>query len=191
MKTPRASLRHLAALTLLAGSACAQAGFDGKSFSGYYTYPDLGTAYASSTPSPFLFTVGNGVDAQFLVEGVTTISVDFSDTQMSLVLNTTLPSPTWNVAAFNGFTFDVTAGGPLSFSALSIDPLTSMAGFTAGRVGLTDSRVRIDWNGLSYVDGTRVVVNFVSAVPEPGTYALLLAGLGAVALAARRRRLQI
>src|SRR5213596_77491 len=36
---------------------------------------------------------------------------------------------------------------------------------------------RIDWNGLSYVDGTRVVVNFATAVPEPETYAMMLAGL--------------
>jgi PEP-CTERM motif len=39
-------------------------------------------------------------------------------------------------------------------------------------------------------DDMVIGVNFTSAVPEPETYALLLAGLGAIAFVARRRRPQ-
>lgn len=68
-----------------------------------------------------------------------------------------------------------------------------LAGQTLGSIGLrTDeavSRLRLSSyrsDVLNY-NGPDYKVLAVSAVPEPGTYAFLLAGLGGVALAARRR----
>ena len=118
---------------------------------------------------------------------MTKITVDFSDNVLSLVLNTQLSNPTWSASMSSGPVFDVTAGGPLSFAGFMVDPATTMAGFTASRVDLSDNRLVIDWNGLSYVDGTQVVIDFTSAVPEPETYALMLLGLGLLGARARSR----
>ncbi|MEO8079084.1 MAG: PEP-CTERM sorting domain-containing protein [Caldimonas sp.] len=66
-----------------------------------------------------------------------------------------------------------------------------MTGFTAPRAGLGANQLTIDWNGLTYVDGTKVVVDFTAApIPEPETYAMLALGLGMFGAvgAARRRR---
>jgi len=179
-------------ISLLAGLlACgsAQAGLEGQSFAASYRVPAIETPYLSASFAPSSFVVGAGVESLANVEDVTFISIDFSDTALSLVLNTTLTQPTWGPATFNGLVFDLTSPGLLGITGASIDAQTTMTGFDSSRVILDDGRIAIDWNGLSYVDGTRVVVNFTTAVPEPETYALMLVGLGMVsALTARRRR---
>ena len=43
---------------------------------------------------------------------------------------------------------------------------------TDARVTLPGNEIRVDWNGLSYVDGTVVDIDF-TAVPEPASLALL------------------
>jgi hypothetical protein len=152
---------------------------------GYYT-PDTSSPYAPAVFSPSHFTVGAGQETIGDVEGVTNILVDFSDSTLSITFDTILGSPTWNTASFNGVTF--TAASFLGIGSALVDPSTSMAGFDNARVSYTDHQILLNWQGLSYVDGTTVTINFTSAsaVPEPGTLALL--GLGLAGLAWRRRR---
>ncbi|MEP7140032.1 MAG: PEP-CTERM sorting domain-containing protein [Caldimonas sp.] len=188
MSTRIVVAKILVATAMLASSVAAEAGFYGTGFATYYGFPDAGTPYPQASASPSTFTAGVGIETVFDVENVTTITVDFSDNSLSLLLNTTLMNPTWNNTSSNGPVFNVTAGGPLTFAGFSIDPATTMAGFTASRVGLSANQLTIDWAGLSYVDGTRVVVDFASPVPEPETYALMGLGLALVGVMSRSRR---
>jgi len=188
MRLHRSSAHFLVGIAALAACLSAEAGFDGKSFSTFYAFPNLATAYPSASASPASFVVGAGPETVFNVEGVTFIDVDFSDASLSLVLTTVLGDAMWTPTAFNGLVFDVTAGGPLSFTGATVNAATTLAGFNVARVGLTDNRVTIDWNGLPYVNGTKVVVDFTPSVPEPATYALMALGLASIVGARRVRR---
>lgn len=175
------------AATVLATTVAAHAGFDGTTFGVYYAFPTAGTPYTGASAAPSTFVVGAGVESVVSVEGVTTIAVDFSDGSLDLRLGTVLTNPTWGTAPFNGLVFDLLAGGPITFTSATIGSGTTMAGFDVSRVGLSAGQITINWNGLAYADGTEVVINFAAPVPEPQTYLLLIAGLGTVALARRRR----
>lgn len=69
---------------------------------------------------------------------------------------------------------------------ISID--TDAFGYDEGKfVGF--QRATADIHGFGFVDGTVVIDNVVtSAVPEPATWGLMLAGMGIAAAVARRRR---
>lgn len=178
------------AATMLLISVAAHAGFDGQTFGVYYAYPTANTQYPQALAVPSSFVVGAGVESLVTVEGVTTIAVDFSDNSLDLRLMTVLSNPTWNTAPFNGLVFDLQAGGAIAFTSATIGSGTTIAGFDVSRVGLTSGQITISWNGLFYKDGTDVVINFAAPVPEPQTYLLLIAGLGAVALARRRTKVE-
>jgi hypothetical protein len=72
------------------------------------------------------------------------------------------------------------ASGHSTFALLGRDVTTSMGTF-AYIVGYNDSYRHDDWD--DYVIG----INPMTPMPEPSSYAMLLAGLGAIAFAARRR----
>jgi PEP-CTERM motif len=173
-------------LSAMLACSSAHAGLEGQSFIGSYRTPTIDTPYALATVAPSSFVVGAGVEAIANVEGVTFVSIDFSATSLSLLLNTSLAQPAWGAVAFNGLVFDLTSPGALGITGVSVDALTTMPGFDSNRVHVSGNRIAIDWNGLGYVDGTRVVVDFATAVPEPATCALMLAGLGLMGVIQKR-----
>jgi hypothetical protein len=61
---------------------------------------------------------------------------------------------------------------------------------TFGSVALPTLVDGLVWNMQLYIDGT-ISVSGVTPVPEPGTYALMLAGLGLLGAATRRRRANV
>lgn len=193
MKSKLSQFAAAALLTAVAATS-AHAGFVGKTLQATYYVPDLSTPYPSATATPASFTVGAapGVETTVGVEGVTQIAVDFTDASVRFGFTTSLPTPTWNSASFNGMVFDLLAGGPLSLTSASVDASSTLGGFTASRVGFNDAQLTIDWNGLSYVNGTSLLINFTSApasVPEPGSLALLAMALTACGYIARRQRI--
>lgn len=182
-----------AALLSAAAASSVHAGFMGKTLQATYYVPDLATPYPSATATPTSFTVSvaPAVQTSVGVEDVTQIAVHFTDTSVRFDFTTSLSTPTWNPASFNGVAFDLLAGGPLSLASASIDPSSTLSGFNVSRVSLSNAQLTIDWNGLSYVNGTSLLINFTSApasVPEPGSLALLAMALTACGCIARRKQ---
>jgi hypothetical protein len=174
-------------IALTIGGA-AHAGFIGAQMNADYYFPDSSTPYASAVFTPSSFTVGAGQETVGNVENVTNLLVDFSDDALSIAFDTILSNPTWTTTSFNGIIF--TATSSLDITSAVVDASTTMAGFDNFRVSFTDHQILVNWQGLSYIDGTTVNISFTSglpqngSVPEPGTLALL--GLGFAGLVARR-----
>lgn len=162
----------------------ALAGLAGTTVGEGYYFPDAVTLYSGASYSPQSFVVGAGPESTITVEGVTTITVDFADTSLDLLFNTILTNPTWNSTAFNGVIF--TGPGLATLNSVTVNGSTNFAGFDASRVALSGNQLLLNWQGLSYNDGTSISLSF-GVVPEPATWALLIAGFGMVGYAARRR----
>jgi hypothetical protein len=176
-----------AGFALAISSVSAHAGLMGQTLSAQYFYPNTSTAYVGATFVPPTFIVGAGVETVGDVEGVTTLTVDFSDSALLLTLNTILTNPTWGPASFNGPIFTSTTGLNI-VSATNTG--TTLAGFDDSRISFDATQLFLNWQGLSYQDGDVVSIQFESAtdVPEPISITLLGAGLVAIGVSRRRGR---
>ncbi len=175
------SLALLISLLVFGWGSAAHAGLAGQSLDAGYYLPDTVTPYGPAVFTPSSFVVGPGLETIADVEGVTNLLIDFSDTSLTITLETVLATPTWNAASFSGLIFDSVA--PLGIAAATVNASTTMAGFDDSRVTFNANQILVNWQGLSYVDGTELTIDF-GFVPEPGT--ALLLGLGLAGLASRR-----
>ncbi|KAB8042190.1 choice-of-anchor A family protein [Janthinobacterium aquaticum] len=90
--------------------------------------------------------------------------------------------------------FNFTDATSVNFNGIQVlgSVLAPNALISGGNGGITGTVVAGDWNSTLTLGNKAFVASdvagFVSAVPEPETYAMLLAGLGLVGFAARRRK---
>jgi hypothetical protein len=94
------------------------------------------------------------------------------------------PGCTWNSASFNGFVFTDYSNSPIT--SVTVDPSTTMPGFTADNVQWTSSQIFVNWQGLVLDGGVTLDINGGGSIPEPATWLLL--GSALVGLAAWRKR---
>lgn len=149
---------------LLASAAAAPAwaglkGLDGDVISGSFSAPHIGF-----TVNPF--TVDGTVETilgSFLGNLAT---VDFSD---SSVVFTVLEGFGSGSGAFFGPTFTILSGNPF-------EPVRSVTASNGQPVSafLSSGVLSVDWQGVQFNTGDTVTVTF--GVPEPGTWAMMLAG---------------
>ncbi len=187
MKTKFALTLVATALATLV-STQAQAGMLGSTVtSQYYSYG--GQYNGGGSPDTF---VANGT-AQSSFFNYYNLTV--SDSQITYDF---LSSVTWSSsgASLNTGGLYITNGNLLTFSgapsisSVTLDGASSFtAGFSNSNITFNTNSIATDWQQLTFNSGDKLIfnVNAVSAVPEPETYALMLAGFGIVAGVSRRR----
>lgn len=173
--------------TLLAiASLQAHAGLLGSTVNTqYYSY---GSTY-NSGGSPASFVANGTAQNQFFNYYTLTIT----DNQ---VIYNYLSNTTWSPSAtsLNQNGLFITNGNLLTFSGVTISSVTldpasaAAAGFSSANVTFNANSIAVDWQNVNFQQGDKVIFDVNAApVPEPESYALMLAGLGVIGFAARRR----
>lgn len=192
----RNSLRLIAisvALWFGSSASIANAGiFDGQTVNYQYYFPDLSTPYAAAANGNYL--VDSSVEVADVVNGHGTI--DFGSD--GFVISFT-DSSSFSSATFNGFVIsDISSTLNPPFSSFSLISNTGVLGIPT--LSFDSDHLYVNWEGLSFTSGNlvfsvtsfanndNIVTDTISTVPEPETYAMLLAGLGLVGFTVRRKR---
>lgn len=113
-----------------------------------------------------------------------TASFSFFPTTLEVAFNT---DNVYSQAVFNGWSITNESN---SFEGAYSLVSSSLASFCVCRVSTIENKLYLNFQGLETHTGDKIVFAMtpLAAVPEPETYAMLLAGLGLVAGIARRRR---
>ncbi|MEO5932479.1 MAG: FxDxF family PEP-CTERM protein [Duganella sp.] len=160
------------------GMSSAVAGANGDTIKATYYFPTITSQYHEFGT----VVVGSG-DTFLDPQGDFQLTI--TDTQ--IIADHFTSATSWSPARFNGL---VLTNLTKNFSSYTLDSATNMPGFGLSNFSVAGNILSINWQGLSFYPDTQVVLNIsaISAVPEPETYALLLAGLGLMGAVARRRK---
>jgi hypothetical protein len=172
-----------AAITLgvaaMAGPASADL-LNGKTVEVTFLYPTVADPIESH-----LNMVGTDPDTVFFTD-FEVARVEFADTRIAIIAFCDIC--TWSNAPFNGIRILDFDNQVAAFTGVTINNGTSYAGLDASRLSFTDNQILVN---LQDLDGEGVIVLDVTGnVPEPATWAMLIAGLGAAGSMLRRRRRQ-
>lgn len=144
----------------------------------YYQFSFATTGHADMLLS--FDQTGSGTGPRSFALAYSTDGVSFSTFGSYVVLVNGSPNPAWSassVSSVHSFSFDLSAVSALDNQGLVVIRLvdTATTSINGGVVGT---------GGTSRIDNVTVAM---APVPEPASYALLLGGLAAIGLLARRR----
>ena len=160
----------------LAFALPAQAANTGLAVTGTLAFGPNGAFGGQNWPTPAAV-IGAGIEYSY-TDGANIDTADFSATQLTIRDQVLTDATGW----------EMTLATPGSFTSLSLVSSSFVPGLT---FSLSAGKVVVDWVGtLSGPHDYVAVFNVgtAAAVPEPETYALMLAGLSIVGFMARRRR---
>jgi hypothetical protein len=171
-----------AATFLLSGAVHAQL-LEGQTLGYDYNYPTVGVHYPSGVPAPYpsSVVVGAGVEIANIADNIA--SLDISDTNLFLTFGSN--GNFGGNVPFNGFVLTDVNGTIPDFTSVTINDISTLAGFDSSRIFFDANTIRVNFVGLPF--GIDNILSLdVAAVPEPTTVALL--SLGFLGFAASRRK---
>ena len=157
--------------------------FDGQQVEFQYYFPDLSSPYGGSANGTYL--VGPGAEVLNLVDGNSrTLDLDGNNITADFPGNVGFSS-----GSFNGFRITDINNTIAAFTSFSIVDSSTLAG---GGITLSfdSNNLYVNWQSANFNPGKVVFAVNAAPVPEPETYASLLAGLGLLGAISRRRRQQ-
>ncbi len=178
LKTLAASMAAAALVTVSGAALAGTANFDGQSFNFPPSYSEAGITFTSLYPGGHVHLGGYQADTIYNHNGGCC-------------------TDPIQITQFGGGAFTLNSlfvvfdNGPTTFvgsNAATYTILGGDVGTTVNFGNLFAGVTYVNWNTDSFGDSEIDNVTINSAVPEPETYAMMLAGLGLLGFAARRRK---